>query len=79
MSYFMNKQEILKQALDARIDEIMHYQINIDNYRLAIDLAMQDPDMLDFSEKLKELYSSSIIEQKKAIIMRDVLLKQLEE
>ena len=75
----MNKQEILKQALDARIDEIMHYQINIDNYRLAIDLAMQDPDMLDFSEKLKELYSSSIIEQKKAIIMRDVLLKQLEE
>lgn len=75
----MNKNEILTQALAAREDEIMNYQINIDNYRRAIVKAELDPDMEEFSDKLKELLSSSIIEQKKAIIIRDVIRDQLEE
>ncbi len=82
----MNKLEIFQTSLATRKDEIMHYQINIDNYRLAIekiakehtgnsdlDLAMQD-----FSNQLQALLKESIIEQRKAQIIHDVIEKQIE-
>jgi hypothetical protein len=72
------KQDVLNQALAAREEEVLHYQINIDNYRLAIDKADQDVDLIDFAKHLRDLLSSSILEQKKAIIMRDVIRDQLE-
>ena len=75
----MNKKETLEQALVGREDEIIGYQINIDNYTLAIPLAEADPDLVDFAENLKSLLASSIIEQKKALIIRDVIKAQLEE
>jgi len=74
----MTKNEILTEALKARDEEILHYQINIDNYVLAIELAKQDSEMAEFKTRLEELLSSSRIEQKKAIIMRDVIRQQLE-
>ena len=75
----MNKHEILTQALSAREDEVMHYQINIDNYERAIVKASEDAELCEFVERLKELLASSRIEQKKALIMRDVIREQLEK
>ena len=75
----MTKEETLRQALTAREEEVLHYQINIDNYERAIVKAEQDPDLADFAIRLEELLSSSRLEQKKAKIMLDVIREQLED
>lgn len=73
--------KILTDAYDHRRREVMHHQINIDNYRLALDeIAEKHPDcevMAEFANRLRELLASSIIEQAKEIILRDVIAKQL--
>lgn len=73
---------ILAEALKHRESEVLMHQINIDNYRLAlaeIDANYAgDPHMADFAARLRELHDSSVIEQRKEIIMRDVIAKQLE-
>lgn len=78
----MNKIEILIEALKHRESEVFHHQINIDNYRLAlIEIAEKHrdcPHMTEFAERLQHLLESSIIEQRKEIIMRDVIAKQVE-
>lgn len=75
----MTRHEILTQALSAREDEVLHYQINIDNYERAIVKASSDHELDGFVERLKELLASSKLEQKKAMIMRDVIRDQLGE
>lgn len=83
----MNTTEILTANLAARVDEIVGYQINIDNFRLAIakiakehtgdsvlDLAMQE-----FAKQLEESMQQNIIEQRKAMIIHDVIADQLAE
>jgi hypothetical protein len=75
----MNKKEILTDALTHRQDEVLTYQINIDNYTIAIGLAKNDPDLALFVQHLQELLQTSILEQKKASIMLRVIEKQLEE
>jgi hypothetical protein len=70
--------EMLTSAVEIRKKEIMEYQINIDNFRLAIDLAAQDPEMEDFKKQLEDLLRSNTIEQKKAKIMLQVIQQQLE-
>lgn len=79
----MNKTEILKTALEARIKEVQEYQINIDNYERAIakiDAEYSDnTDMLEFRGLLVELLNQSKIEQLKAAIMRDVIAEQVNE
>lgn len=70
--------EILVAALDARKKEVIEYQVNIDNFKLAIDLAAQDSDMVEFKKQLEDLLRSNIIEQKKAKIMLQVIEMQLE-
>ena len=78
----MDKLEILKTALEHREAEVFQHQINIDNYRLALEeIAAKyadDADIAPFADKLGDLLSSSIIEQRKEIIMRDVIAKQIE-
>jgi hypothetical protein len=76
----MRKFDFLQEAQQARIEEIEHYQLNIDNYRLALKLLddRQDTDMVGFKAQLEELLHTSIIEQKKAQIMLDVITIQLE-
>jgi hypothetical protein len=71
--------DTLKTSLAARIEEVAHYQLNIDNYRRAIVKADADPEMAAFAEQLRHLLSTSLIEQKKAQIMLDVVREQLEE
>jgi len=76
------REEILKSSLDARIQEVMHYQINIDNYRIALDeiSKMSDDDramLSGFADQLRTLMSSEKLEQKKAQIMLTVLKQQV--
>ena len=75
----MTKHEILADALTQRMDEVQGYQINIDNYRIAIDLAKDDPELTAFVQQLQDLLKSSIFEQKKASIMLQVIQQQLED
>jgi hypothetical protein len=75
----MSKLEILSEALKAREEEVLHYQINIDNYRLAIEKSKDDEELAEFVERLRELLASSLLEQKKAKIMLEVIREQVEE
>lgn len=79
MTNRLTKNDILSQAFQAREDEVLHYQINIDNYERAIQKAKNDEELSEFVEKLNELLVSSRLEQKKSIIMRDVIREQLGE
>ena len=78
-----NKSKTLTQAFEGRNAEIADYQINIDNYRLAL-LEIENnysdhEDLTVFKTQVEGLLSSSILEQKKSIIMRDVIKYQLED
>ena len=79
----MNKLDMLQSALNARNDEIMGYQINIDNYIRAIDkINAEHADnsaMIEFRDKLTDMLASHKTEQLKAIIIRDVIADQLTE
>jgi hypothetical protein len=76
----MTKNEILSQSLIAREQEILGYQINIDNYTLAIEhiKSTGDSDLNDFLKKLESLLESEKLEQKKAMVMHHVVKQQLE-
>jgi hypothetical protein len=75
MSYRL---EILKAAFEQREREVVEYQVNIDNYRLAIDHIGEDEDLQEFKEHIRNLLQSSIVEQKKAKVILDVIKQQLE-
>ena len=79
----MSREEILKTSLEARDNEVMHYQINIDNYTLALQeietLSADDrAELSGFTEQLRTLLTSEKLEQKKAKIMLAVIKKQME-
>lgn len=73
---------ILAEAFKHRESEVLMHQINIDNYRLALEEIAKnyadDANLDEFAARLNDLLQSSIIEQRKEIIMRDVIAKQLE-
>ncbi len=72
------QKEILTSALEAREKELIEYQVNIDNYRLAINkITDKDTDLFSFRDQLKALLESSLLEQKKSKIIRDVIAEQL--
>jgi hypothetical protein len=77
------RNEILGAAFAARQQEVLHYQINIDNYTLALAKIQELSDaeqteLHPFSEQLRGLLASEKLEQKKAKIMLAVLQQQLE-
>lgn len=72
------RKEILTAALDARIREVTEYQVNIDNYRLAIEKIGDDEELRPFKQQIQALLASSLLEQRKAQIMLDVIRCQLE-
>ena len=67
----------LLRARDARIQEVENYQINISNYKKAIELAQGDTELQEFVVQLTDLLASAKIECKKAKIMLDVIESQL--
>ena len=75
--------KILRDAAQGRRSEVMHYQINIDNFTLAIKKIEAEyqsiPEMLEFADRLRELLKSSMIEQLKESILLEVIEQQLEE
>ena len=76
------REEILQTNLDARQQEVMHYQINIDNYTLALAniaamAADERSELLVFADQLTGLLASERMEQKKAKVMLEVLCQQL--
>jgi hypothetical protein len=78
----MNKHEILKEALVAREQEVMGYQINIDNYTIALEeiskLSVEEKaELSGFADQLRTLLSSEKLEQKKAKIMLAVIQRQV--
>lgn len=79
----MNVKDTLAQALQARVDEVALYQINIDNYRLAIahigTLGASDQVELDgFKTELEGRLAAEIHQQKRAKVMLAVLQTQVE-
>ena len=78
-----NKLEILSAAVEQRRQDVMHYQINIDNYRAAIAEIdtnyAGDASVAPFREQLCELLRTSLIEQTKERIMLTVIERQLTE
>lgn len=71
--------EILKKAESDRIKEVTEYQINIDNYRLAIEKVEGQADMAEFVKVLKGHLSSSLLEQKKSTVILEVIQAQLKQ
>lgn len=73
--------QLLEENAKQRRREIMHYQINIDNYRRALEEIHAnysgDINMVEFAKQLQGLLNSSIIEQTKEKIMLTVIEKQL--
>jgi hypothetical protein len=79
----MNKLETLKDAVEARDNEILGYQINIDNYERAVAKINEEytdnPEILKFRDQLIDMLESHKTEQLKTIIIRDVIVDQLKE
>ncbi len=79
----MNKLQILQESLEPRNDEILNYQINIDNYTRAIDkindIPDHNPDLIAFRDKLIIELKNHKTEQLKTIIIRDVIADQIDE
>lgn len=76
------REEILAMSLEAREQEVMHYQINIDNYTLALEeIGKLPPDeraeLATFTSQLRDLFTSEKMEQKKAKIMLAVIKQQV--
>lgn len=79
----LSKTEILNAALESRVQEVMHYQINIDNYTLALAEIASMPaadqhELKGFADQLNGLLTAEKLEQKKSKVMLAVLQKQLE-
>ena len=80
----MNRIEILKQSLGQREEEILYYQINIDNYRRAIakigTLTVEKQFLLrDFVTDLEKRLATEELEQLKSIVILQVLQDQIAE
>jgi hypothetical protein len=79
----MTRLSILLPALEGRDQELLTYQINIDNYRLAIakinaDHADND-DLLAFRDDLQARLNEELRQQARARIIRDVIAEQVAE
>ena len=74
---------VLQTCLETRNNEVAEYQLNIDNFKRAIEKIdtqyAENQDMLDFKEQLIKLLADNQREQLKSIIMRDVIADQLAE
>jgi hypothetical protein len=76
-----NKFNILKEALDARKQELLMYQINIDNYRAAIiKIEKEHADNEDLQAMRAELITRLADEEKQQLrsrIIYEVIREQL--
>lgn len=78
----MNNKQTLTEALSGRVEEVALYQLNIDNYRLAVAHidSMSEIDRTELTEFKAELESRLVNElhqQKRALVMLAVIKKQV--
>ena len=71
------KNEILTSTLEGRRKEITEYQVNIDNFTLAIEEIGDDPLMQDFKAHLQKLLTENQAEQRKCQFLYNVVDRQL--
>lgn len=71
--------DLLLSAKEMRQREVIDYQVNVDNYNLAISKLADttDPDMVEFRSHLESLLTATLKEQKKAQLILDVVTDQL--
>ena len=83
MELLMNKLSILTPALEGRDQELLGYQINIDNYLLAIAKINADypdnDDLLAFRDELQVRLDEECRQQLRSQIIRDVIADQLRD
>jgi len=80
----MNIKDTLTQSLAGRTDEVQLYQLNIDNYRLAIEHidgmdADDQAELAGFRTELEGRLAAEMHQQKRAKVMLAVVQKQLED
>lgn len=83
----MNIQETLQANLIQRQDEMAMYDININNFTLALELidntkwddAQLASAMQEYKVQLQELRRQNIVEREKTRIIHDVIAAQLKE
>jgi hypothetical protein len=77
----MNKLSILTSALQGRDSELLSYQINIDNYALAIEKInaeyADNKDLIAFREELQTRLDEERRQQLRTRVIRDVIADQL--
>ena len=77
----MNKLSILTPALQGRDQELLGYQINIDNYILAIAKINADypdnDDLLAFRDELQARLDEERRQQLRSRVIRDVIADQV--
>lgn len=75
--------ETLRSALDYRQKEVWQHQINIDNFRLAIDKIERDhcgkAHMELYADRMRDLLGEALREQEKEMVMLEVIRAQLEK
>lgn len=69
--------DILASALEQREKEVAEYQVNINNFSLAIEEIGADEDLQQFKKQLQDLLKANSLEQKKSKIMLSVIKNQL--
>lgn len=75
----MSVKETLLQNIQVRRDEVAEYEFNNENFRRAINEVGDDPELQEFKEHLKQLLTSSMLEQKKAQTILTVMEQRLGE
>lgn len=79
----MTRTEILSSALEGRDAELLGYQINIDNYTLAIAEIEQNypnnEDLAAFKAELEQRLAEEQRQQLRCKVIRDVIAAQLQE
>lgn len=79
----MTNIDILSSALECRNQEILEYQINIDNFTRAIDKITtnyaDNEDLVVFRDELCQRLQQELRQQLRTIILRDVIADQLTE
>ena len=77
----MNKLSILTPALEGRDQELLGYQINIDNYILAIEKInanyADNDDLIIFKDELQARLDEELRQQLRSRVIRDVIADQL--
>lgn len=73
------KLEILTQAKEVREQEVLEYQINVDNYVLGIAQLEASGEQPEFKAQLEQLLSDTRREMGKAQLMLDVINIQLNQ